>query len=328
MKKLAIAAAAAAALTSGVVNAYTTGTFSNGFVVPNVIHNGTSDTTAVGVLSNGRYGVHWVFYDENSRHRLDGCLNLTANDFEPFIWATPKTVDANGNNTITLDASGLANVRGYLVFAVGTDSVATRDDGTIKSNCGNYERVYLPSNPNASNAGVQAVAGAAFHVKTATSDVAYVPVIGGPLVSQLTNPPSFSAANTDPVTYVGGATDANDTHFMRFYTAGGASTQIVIWNSAAYNAGQGSNPDFAKVAYPYDTAQSQFGSITLPLNNKELNVLDAKSVVGSTPNDGFIRWTPMAGATTRGVFTYSVINAPQFGALQTIINPYHNSNNN
>ena len=46
MKKFAMAAVAAAALSAGVAQAYTVGTFSNGFVVPNVIHNG--DTVATG----------------------------------------------------------------------------------------------------------------------------------------------------------------------------------------------------------------------------------------------------------------------------------------
>ena len=47
MKKIAIAAAVTAALSAGVAQAYTVGTFSNGFVVPNVIHNGPTDTTTV-----------------------------------------------------------------------------------------------------------------------------------------------------------------------------------------------------------------------------------------------------------------------------------------
>ena len=52
MKKFALAAVAAAALTAGVAQAYTVGSFSNGFVVPNVIHNGAAtNTTAVGIIN-------------------------------------------------------------------------------------------------------------------------------------------------------------------------------------------------------------------------------------------------------------------------------------
>ncbi|AOG25122.1 hypothetical protein [Acidovorax sp. RAC01] len=51
MKKFALAAVAAAAMTAGVAQAYTVGTFSNGLVVPNVIHNGAASTTAVGLVN-------------------------------------------------------------------------------------------------------------------------------------------------------------------------------------------------------------------------------------------------------------------------------------
>lgn len=69
MKKFALAAvAAAAALGAGVAQAYTAGTFSNGVVVPNVIHNGVTDTTAVGLVnqSGSTRGVFWTFFDQDS----------------------------------------------------------------------------------------------------------------------------------------------------------------------------------------------------------------------------------------------------------------------
>ena len=50
MKKFALAAVAAAALSAGVAQAYTVGTFSNGVVVPNVIHS-AGETTAVGLIN-------------------------------------------------------------------------------------------------------------------------------------------------------------------------------------------------------------------------------------------------------------------------------------
>ena len=63
MKKFAMAAVAAAALSAGVAQAYTVGTFSNGFVVPNVIHNGPTDTTAVGLINQTgtSAAVYWTF---------------------------------------------------------------------------------------------------------------------------------------------------------------------------------------------------------------------------------------------------------------------------
>ena len=79
MKKFAMAAVAAAALSAGVAQAYTVGTFSNGFVVPNVIHNGPTDTTAVGLINQTgqSVAVYWTFFDQNSSHITD-CLLYTS----------------------------------------------------------------------------------------------------------------------------------------------------------------------------------------------------------------------------------------------------------
>jgi len=80
MKKFALAAVAAAALTAGVAQAYTVGTFSNGFVVPNVIHNGAANTTAIGIVNRGGLiPVFWTWFDQNSNHGVDGCIPMTAN---------------------------------------------------------------------------------------------------------------------------------------------------------------------------------------------------------------------------------------------------------
>lgn len=304
MKKLAIAAAAAAALTAGVANAYTTGTFSNGFVVPNVYFNSSTDKTVVGILSAQKVGVNWVFYDENSKHERDGCINMTKDDFEAFDWSAPKS----GNQT--LDVSKYVGKRGYLVFAVGAASSTAPN--THKSDCETYDAYVGGSFPNS-----QLIAGAAFHVNTATSDVAYVPVIDGPLTAS--TGVNFALSNTDPITAVAGAAPANAMHYLRFYTAGGAKTDIVIWNTSAHDASK----DFNTTGFPFDTQQNNFGSVSFGLKNKELNVLDAKSLVGTTPTDGFFKWQARSvSGTGNTVFTYSVINAPAFGALQSIVNPY------
>jgi len=323
MKKLAIAAAAAAALTSGVVNAYETAKFSNGFVVPYVYHNGPNDQTVVGLLSNGNYAVHWFFYDQDATLQFSGCFVMDANRFLPFEWAKPRHGTAEAN------VSHLANVRGYLVFAVGTDSSGTRDTASFKTSCSNPLEFYLPGSTSATGAAQQALSGAAFHVRSASNDVAYVPVINGPLASA--DSASLATTANSPVSHVAGAVDGNDTHFLRFYTAGGAKTEIVIWNSGAYNAGSGSSPNFNKSATLYQPQGQGLASghpVQLSgLKHRSLNILDPSSPtsIGGVPvsaNDGSIRWQPMTSATTQGVFTFSVINAPQFGALQTIINPY------
>jgi len=81
MKKFALSAIAAAALFGGAAHAYTVGTFSNGLVVPNVIHNGSDETTAVGLINRSAtaVGVYWTFFNQNSGHEMDGCFVMTAN---------------------------------------------------------------------------------------------------------------------------------------------------------------------------------------------------------------------------------------------------------
>jgi hypothetical protein len=108
MKKFALAAVAAAALSAGVAQAYTVGTFSDGVVVPNVIHNGPTDTTAVGLINQSPtvVPVFWTFFDQNSNHVTDGCFPMTPKDYEPFVWSSASGL-------------GLEGKRGYLVFAVG-----------------------------------------------------------------------------------------------------------------------------------------------------------------------------------------------------------------
>ena len=72
MKKFAMAAVAAAALSAGVAQAYTVGTFSNGFVVPNVLHTADGSTTSVGIISANAGPVFWTFFDQDSGHERDG----------------------------------------------------------------------------------------------------------------------------------------------------------------------------------------------------------------------------------------------------------------
>ena len=93
--------------------AYTVGTFSDGVVVPNVIHNGPTDTTAVGLINQTAtvIPVFWTFFDQNSNHVTDGCFPMTPKDYEPFVWSSASGL-------------GLEGKRGYLVFAVGATPVS------------------------------------------------------------------------------------------------------------------------------------------------------------------------------------------------------------
>lgn len=303
MKKLALAVAAAAALTTGVSHAYTMGTFSNGFVVPNVIHDGANISTAVGVVSAQAAAVHWTFFDQDSVHVTDDCFAMTANDYHGVVWK-------NVAGTLT------AGKRGYLVFAVAASTAG----GDAATTC-------APANKALAGTGVRAIAGHAFEYDLTAKDVAYIPVIDGPLVTDGT---AIDLMGPSSLLNVDGAADVGATLYMRYYidgAAGGDDTRIAVW-STGNHAG-------TKTVNIYDDKQTP-KSVNFILTKKELDFLDPETIVGRPESfkDGFVVWnTGVAGngiandatgswtSVTGSVFSYSVISAPAFGAVQTILNP-------
>jgi len=300
------AVAAAAVLSAGVAQAYTVGTFSNGVVVPNVIHNGATDTTAVGLVNGGTTTapVFWAFFDQDSNHVTDGCFEMTANDYKPFVWSTEA-------------GQGTAGQRGYLVFAEGTGTSCTAAGATVPSAGGK-------------------LAAHAFQVNTATQDVAYLPVIDGPLYFKAAT--ALGSLDAYSLIYAGGAAHtvyaadalalpaggfpavpASDANFtMRYFLDGGAKTNIVVWSTG--------NQKKTYTVNIYDDAQN-FKSTNLVLAHAELDVVDPSAMVGrpATFTDGFVKWDATGVVDALGnnngasVFSYSVIDAPAFGAVQTVL---------
>ena len=299
MKKFAMAAVAAAALSAGVAQAYTVGTFSNGFVVPNVIHNGDTDTTAVGIVnqSAGTVGVFWTFFDANSNHVTDGCFAMTAKDYEPFIWSQQS-------------GQGLAGTRGYLVFAVGANTAA----GSAAAACATSNAVV----PTTGSTGL--ISGSAFHVNTATQDVAFVPVIDGNLTFADT-PTDLTNLGPDSLVGVAGARSltTSATFSMRYAVDstlnGGLETRIVVWSTGDQKGTHTVNM--------YDAAQNR-KSVNFALAESELSFFNPETIPGRPANftDGFIEWTPTF-ASTGAAFTYSLITAPAFGATQSVLGSHN-----
>ena len=294
MKKFAIAAVAAAAMSVGVAHAYTAGTFSNGFVVPNVIHNGVTDTTTVGLVnqSGGTASVFWTFFSQDSKHITDGCFTMTDKDYEPFVWS-----ERAGGNT--------AGVRGYLVFTVGATTA-----GGFAASC----------TTAISNTAVGKIAGHAFQVMTATNDVAYTPVIDGPLT--IASGDDLTTLDEESLQAVGGAAQTaapSTANFsMRYYLQGGAKTNIVVWSTGSHKGSHTVNI--------FDDKQNR-KSVNFDLTHTELDWFNPEPIVGRPAGfvDGFIEWNAN-GALTNGttsasgsVFSYSVIDAPAFGAVQTVL---------
>ncbi|MCO5111972.1 MAG: hypothetical protein M9929_14210 [Burkholderiaceae bacterium] len=299
MKKFAMAAVAAAAMTAGVAQAYTAGTFSNGVVVPNVIHNGATDTTAVGLVnqSGATKAVFWTFFDQDSKHVTDGCFTMTDKDYHPFVW-----VNEAGGAT--------AGKRGYLVFSLGGATCAAVAPTAVATDI---------------------IAAHAFQVNTTAQDVAYTPVIDGPLtfdpaVVDLTvlGPTSLikvaGAAQTIPV-----APEIGAKFSMRYFLDGGAATNIVVWSTG--------NQKGSHTVNIFDDKQNR-KSVNFDLKFEELDWFDPAPIVGRPANftDGFIDWdaalvaglAPVAPATTSSVFSYSVISAPAFGAVQSVLGFHRN----
>lgn len=313
MKKFAMAAVAAAAMTAGVAQAYTVGSFTNGFVVPNVIHNGAADTTAVGIInqSGGTRALYWTFFDQNSNHITDGCFTMTNKDYQGFVWSA-------------MSGAGLSGQRGYLVFAAGSG-----DGGVTAQTACAAAATLMPS----------AVAGQlvefsanAFQVNVAAQDVAFVPVIDGDLAitGDLTTmgPASLTAVGGAAAKAAGATT--TPVFSMRYYIDGvvnsGNDTRIVVWSTGDQRGTHTVNA--------YDDKQDR-KSVNFKLNFAELDWFDPETIAGlpATHTDGFIEWNPglaipadFPGAAGTSVFTlasslftYSLISAPAFGAVQTVL---------
>ena len=323
MKKFALAAVAAAALSAGVAQAYTVGTFSNGFVVPNVIHNGAANTTAVGIVNRSgiTVPVFWTFFDQNSNHGVDGCFGMTNNQYTGFNWAAASGV-------------GMEGKRGYLVFAVGAPAAAGGfTAGTAAAAaCGGSNQQLA-----ASGAGTAQIAGNAFYVDVAGKSVAYTPVIDGPLtllaattnLTTMVNNSLTSVAGAAPIAAAGATTTSMS---LRYFIDGtvnsGNDTRITVWSTGNHSGTHTVNI--------YDNAQNR-QSVNFLLSESELSWFDPETIPGRPAAylDGFIDWNPSAAATplatavsteaalatqTAGsVVAYSTIISPAFGAVQTLL---------
>ena len=315
MKKFAMSAiAVAAVLGAGAANAYTSGTFNNGFVVPNVIHDATGATTSVGIInqSANTVPVFWTFFDQESNHVVDGCFTMTAKDYEPFVWSQKS-------------GTGLVGQRGYLVFAVGNSASLT-----VPATCATGQTIAAAA--SATNT-VALISGSAFFVDPVRKDVAFTPVIDGPLTIGGT-PTDLSTLGPLSLTAVGGAAaipvggGATTPRFsLRYFVDGvansGTNTNIVVWSTGDHTGTYTVNM--------YDNAQNR-QSVNFKLDHAELDWFDPELIPGRPAAfvDGFIDWKPMSipvGAPTSGslvaaggsLFTYSVIDAPAFGAVQTVL---------
>lgn len=299
MKKLSWAACATAALVfGGAAKATTMEQMANGFVVPHVIHNGGTYTTAVGITNHTerRVPVYWYFHSEDGEVREKGCFVIAAKDFRPFIWS-----DVGASQ---------AGVRGYLLFAAGDATVPLISPG-------------CPSTSALAETGDRALLSAnAFQVNLSASDVAYVPIVGGPV--------GISAGNLgDPggvtVNSIEGASGTLNKFSARYYidgAPGGTDTQVILWSRV--------NQQGTYTMSMYDN-KSTPQSVSVNLPKKRLNVVDPENIAGRPDSylEGYLEWNLVKFQnfllpSTHALFIYSVIDAPTFGAVQTILGAVRN----
>ena len=308
MKKFALAAVAAAAMAGGVAHAYTVGTYSDGFVVPSVELT-ANGTTAVGIINrtNSVVPVFWVFHDQNSGHVLDGCFPMTANQYKGVAWGSD------------LGDASVAGLKGYLVFAAGINTSGTAADAAAVCNAGSVgtnTAALLSAN--------------AFQVDTASSDVAVVPVIDGPLTlaaAPLNNLKDLSERSLVSIAGAAQVTPGTGPVITARYAKGvaGAKTVVNVWSTGDHSG---------RHTVDIYNSQQQRTSTNFVLTKAELDLFDPSTMVGTTAfTDGFIEWNAgkvpanfksvngesALGTTSGSVFVYSTISLPACGAVQTLL---------
>ncbi len=307
-------------LTLCAANAHADGRLSNGFVVPNAIHNGASDTTAVGLVnaSGDTVRVFWTFFDQNGQPADKGCFVMQDKRYRPFIWSSEDSASQQGK-------------RGYLVFAVAEKYAA------ISNICGLTGPGLPPISATLRSSSTTKVSGNAFQVNISSSDVAFLPVINGSLALKAADSDIATMAS-DTLVDVGGAPFATSKHNLRYYingASGGDDTGLLFWSTADMRG--------THLVTAYNDA-SAGTSVAMTLGSSKQNWINVENIPGlpATHKDGFIEWNPTTTPTdfvalggtagqslgalsaTRPVFTYSVISAPAFGAVQTMLGLYGN----
>jgi len=333
MKKFALAAVAAAAMTGGVAQAYTVGTYSNGFVVPN-LEMVSSGTTAIGIInrSGKSVPVYWVFHGQDSEHKLDGCFTMTDNEYKSLVWGS----GGFGDSSILENEE-----KGYGVFSVG------------QVGCGDAGVDGIDENAR--------ISASAFQIDNSKGDVAFVPVIDGPLTIRPGH--ALTALDVESLVHVAGAADVvpadkprkGPVITARYAKGGGMSTRVTVWSTGDHSGRHTVNI--------YDDKQNRT-STNFNLVHSELDHFNPKDMLGSNSfNDGFIEWHPYrvpgtfnqinaiegalalgagsAGNTVNGaapssfnrvaedvvgsVFVYSVVDGgtSSFKGTQTILGGYH-----
>lgn len=309
MKKTALAVFVTGVLGVTAANAATVTEFANGVLVPRVITDQASPDvgqTAIGLNSCAAGTVYWTFFNEDSVHVLDDQFDMTENDQADLVW----NVSDNPGSDRLFGGQDVEGQEGYLVFIFDTTG-----DAQLQATVGG-------------SSDEPCLAGAAFQVHLGDGDVAFVPTM--PLNIRPVAPgvvagdfdeeggagtgvfiDDLTAMDGNDIARLTAGASANDVVFLRYFLDGDASTAIYVWSTSAPGG---------ETVQMFDSNQNR-RSVNISLPNVELNVIDPSTIVGRPPTfvDGFIEW--QVPATVAGAISWSVVDAPAFGARQTIVNP-------
>ena len=171
----------------------------------------------------------------------------------------------------------------------------------------------------------------AFQVDATNKDVAYIPVVDGPLT--LATGSNLTTLGPTSLTAAGGAAAVGQVMNMRYFidgAPGGTDTLIAVWSTGDQRGTHTVNM--------FDDKQGR-KSVNFKLDHQELDWFNPETIPGRPAGfvDGFIEWNtgvvpgdypgavPANALATAGgsVFTFSVINSPAFGAMQTVLGAHH-----
>ena len=294
MKKLSLAVAVAATFAAGAASAYQVAEAGPGLLVPYATYN-DSEFTAVGLINHSTtdVAVFWSFQTAKSEHLTDGCFEMTAKDLEGFVW---NAVNGGANTK---------DVLGYLVFGVGSGANGKCVESDVINAAG-------------------LISGNALQVYNGT-DVAYIPTFPVAVADLTAGQGMATLIGYEDFNTLASGAQGGSSVALRYFLADNSSTKMVVW--------QPNNTGSNWVVNAYDEKQNR-KSVTMPIPY-EVNVIDPTTNVTGMPSsfvDGFFEFalptgtacTPAPSSATRGncydgVVAFSLIDAPAYGAVQTLL---------
>ena len=296
MKKITLALAVSSVLgVSSAAHALNASEFASGVLVPHALWAEDGSTSTAISLTDACGGtVYWTFFDVDTKHVIDGEFDTSRNDWVAFSHGS-TIGDVAGEFNSGPQFPGDPQL-GYYVF--------------VHSSIVNNDLIIGES-------AAPCLAGNAFQVFPGQDDVAYIPAI--PLHPRdLKFGANVIDLGPDSVVRLHAGAQANDGDILYLnYVDDIEVSNIVIWSAQDVSGSYTVNI--------YDTDQNR-ASTTLNLPNKELNVVDSKTI--NKPIDfaaGFIRWDLRTVASKSGeedgIASFTVYYSEAFGAAQTVLNP-------